>query len=110
MWIELLDQNLGTLTTDQLTRDAIVSKGQQFMQLGVEVNEDLSVKEETWKGRLFACGDVLTGHNFANERSGAGIAAASCISGRKTCSSSIRRRKDMATQDFSKYIIGQPTV
>nr|WP_288555857.1 FAD-binding protein [uncultured Mediterraneibacter sp.] len=77
VWIELLDQNLGTLTTDQLTRDAIAPKGQQFMQLGVEVNEDLSVKEETWKGRLFACGDVLAGHNFANERSGAGIAAAS---------------------------------
>jgi len=73
-----LDQNLGTLTTDQLTRDAIAPKGQQFMQLGVEVNEDLSVKEETWKGRLFACGDVLAGHKFLQmKRSGAGIAAAS---------------------------------
>lgn len=77
VWIELLDQNLGTLTTDQLTRDAIAVKGQQFMKLGVEVKDNLSVKDEAYNGRLFACGDVLAGHNFANERSGAGIAAAS---------------------------------
>jgi anaerobic glycerol-3-phosphate dehydrogenase B subunit len=77
VWIELLDKKLGGITADLLDRGAVSTSGQEFLRMGAEVNEDMSVKDEKYSGRLFACGGVLAGHNSASERSGAGIAAAS---------------------------------
>lgn len=76
VWIELLNEHLGKVTTDMLDRNAVNPSGQKFMNMGVEVNSDMSVKNENYAGNVFACGDLLAGQNFANERSGAGIAAA----------------------------------
>lgn len=76
VWIELLNEKLGKITTDQLDRDAVHKAGQEFMRMGVEVNDDLSVKNEAYSRCVYVCGDVLAGHNFANERSGTGIAVA----------------------------------
>ena len=77
VWIELLDQKLGTVKTEQLDRDVVAPGGQDFMKMGVTVHTDMSVQDERYQGRLFACGDVVAGHNFASERSGTGVAAAS---------------------------------
>lgn len=89
VWIELLDQHLGKVTTDQLDRDAVNPAGQDFMRMGVEVNDDMSVADTKYNGRVFACGDVLAGHNFASERSGAGIAAASAYLAGKNAAAKI---------------------
>lgn len=77
VWIELLNQKLGTVKVEQLDRNAVSPSGQEFMRMGVEVNADMSVKGEAYGGKVFACGNVLAGQNFASERSGAGIAVAS---------------------------------
>lgn len=79
VWIELLDKKLGKVEPDQLDRDAVSKSGQGFLKLGVEVNADMSVKDEAFGGRVYACGNLLAGQNFASERSGAGIAAASAF-------------------------------
>ena len=42
-----------------------------------------------YNGRVFACGDVLGGQNFASERSGAGIAAASAYLAGKNAAAKI---------------------
>lgn len=89
VWIELLEQHLGKVTTDQLDRDAVHSAGQDFMRMGVQVNTDMSVVDTKYNGRVFACGDVLAGHNFASERSGAGIAAASAYLAGKNAAAKI---------------------
>lgn len=89
VWIELLDERLGGITTDLLNRDAVSTSGQEFMRMGVEVNADMSVKDEKYNGRIFACGAVLAGHNFASERSGAGIAAVSAYLAGKHAASKI---------------------
>lgn len=79
VWIELLDKKLGKVEADQLDRDALSKSGQGFLKLGAEVNADMSVKDEAFGGRVYACGNLLSGQNFASERSGAGIAAASAF-------------------------------
>lgn len=89
VWIELLDEKLGGITTEILDRDAVSGSGQDFMRMGVEVNTDMSVKNEKYNGCVFACGDVLSGHNFASERSGAGIAAASAYLAGKNAAAKI---------------------
>lgn len=87
VWIELLDKNLGTVPAEKLDRNAVSGAGQDFIRLGVEVNDDMSVADEKYKGQLFACGNVLAGHNFASERSSVGIAAASgYLAGKKAAS------------------------
>lgn len=84
VWVEVLNKNLGMVTAGQLDRDVVSTGGQEFMRMGVTVNEDMSVSDEACRGYIFACGDVMAGHNFASERSGAGIAAASaCLAAKK---------------------------
>ena len=77
VWIELLNQKLGRVEADQLDRDALSKSGQGFLKMGVEVRSDMSVRDEAFGGRVYACGSLLAGKNSASERSGAGIAAAS---------------------------------
>lgn len=89
VWIELLEQHLGKVTTDQLDRDAVHPAGQDFMRMGVQVKADMSVEDKKYNGRVFACGDVLAGHNSASERSGAGIAAASAYLAGKNAAAKI---------------------
>lgn len=89
VWIELLEEKLGGITTEVLDRNALSRSGQDFMRMGAEVTDDLSVKDEIYNGRLFACGDILAGHNFASERSGAGIAAASAYLAGKNAAANI---------------------
>lgn len=89
VWVELLEQHLGKVTTEQLDRDALHPAGQEFMRMGVQVKEDMSVCDTKYNGRVFACGDVLGGQNFASERSGAGIAAASAYLAGKNAAAKI---------------------
>ena len=89
VWVELLEQHLGKVTTEQLDRDAVHPAGQEFMRMGVQVKEDMSVCDTKYNGRVFACGDVLGGQNFASERSGAGIAAASAYLAGKNAAAKI---------------------
>jgi len=77
VWVELLNQKLGAVEAAQLDRNAVSAAGQDFIRMGVEVNKDMAVQDASWKGHIYACGNVLAGQNFASERSGAGIAAAS---------------------------------
>lgn len=77
VWVELLNEHLGKVTEELLDRDAVTPSGQEFMRMGVQVNEDMTVRDKTYNGQVFACGNILAGHNFASERSGAGIAVAS---------------------------------
>ena len=75
IWLNLLEENLGEVTAEQLNRNPVYGAGQDALRLGASVHEDLSVKNEKFEGRVFACGDFLAGHNSASERSGAGVAA-----------------------------------
>lgn len=75
MWLNLLEENLGEVTADSLNRNPVHGAGQDALRLGAAVNADLSVKNEKFAGRVFACGDFLAGHNSASERSGSGVAA-----------------------------------
>lgn len=84
VWVELLNQKIGTVPADDLDRNAVSKSGQDFIRYGVRVNGDMSVAKEGYAGRIFACGNVLADHNFASERSAVGIAAASAyLAGKK---------------------------
>ena len=61
---------------EQLNRNAVSSSGQPVLRMGAAVNSDLTAKNESGRGRVFVCGELLAGFNSANERSGAGVAAA----------------------------------
>ena len=75
IWLNLLEENLGEVTAELLNRNPVYGAGQDALRLGASVHADLSVKNEKFKGRVFACGDLLAGHNSASERSGSGVAA-----------------------------------
>ncbi|MDD3404014.1 MAG: FAD-binding protein [Hespellia sp.] len=77
VWIELLNQKLGSVVVDQLDRDAVNPKGQGFMRMGVDVADDMMVAEGQYNGRIYACGSILSHQNFASERSSVGVAVAS---------------------------------
>lgn len=83
VWVEVLNKNLGMVAENQLNRDVVNASGQDFMRMGVTVNADMSVADQDYKGKVFACGNVVAGHNFASERSGTGIAAASAYQAAK---------------------------
>jgi len=76
IWLNLLEENLGQVATDILNRNPVHGSGQEVLTLGASVNEDFSVKGDKFKGRVFACGDLLSGFNATAERSGAGVAVA----------------------------------
>lgn len=75
MWLNILEENLGEVTVDALNRNPVNAGGQNVLCLGASVNADMSVKDEKYVGRVFACGDFIAGHNSASERSGSGVAA-----------------------------------
>lgn len=74
-WLNLVEENVGQVTAEDLDRNPVNTKGQDALRIGVSVNADLSVKNEKFGGCVFACGDFLAGHNSASERSGSGVAA-----------------------------------
>lgn len=76
VWIKLLEEELGKVHAEQLNRNAVSSSGQPVLRMGAAVNSDLTAKNESGCGRVFVCGELLAGFNSANERSGAGVAAA----------------------------------
>ena len=76
VWLDLLEENLGEVPASQLNRDPVYGGGQDVLKWGADVDADLAVKGDQYKGRVFACGDFLKGFNAATERSGSGVAAA----------------------------------
>lgn len=76
IWLNLLEEDLGTVAAETLDRNPVSTTGQDALRMGASVNSDLSVKNEKFGGCVYACGDFLAGHNSASERSGAGVAAA----------------------------------
>lgn len=83
VWINLLEQELGQVAPEQLSRNVVDGAGQDVLRMGVACGSDLAVLDESLNGRVFACGEVLAGFNSASERSGAGVAAATgCKAGR----------------------------
>ncbi|MDO5146217.1 MAG: FAD-binding protein [Eubacteriales bacterium] len=89
VWIELLNQNLGQVGVDLLDRDVVNGKGQDFIRLGVEVDEKMAVADEAYKSRIYACGNLLAGQNFASERSGVGVAVSSAYMAAKSAAASL---------------------
>lgn len=87
VWIELLEEHIGKVTIDQLNRNAVNPSGQDFMRIGTKVDENMAVLNPKFDKKVYACGDILAGHNFANERSGSGIAiATACLAGKNAAS------------------------
>ncbi|WP_270395512.1 FAD-binding protein [Mediterraneibacter massiliensis] len=74
-WLNLVEENVGQVTAEDLDRNPVNTRGQDALKIGVSVNENFTVKNNKFGGCIYACGDFLAGHNSASERSGTGVAA-----------------------------------
>ena len=75
LWINLLEEELPYITTDQVERAFLDPKGHDFTRVGAKFDGEL--KADKFDGSVFVCGSLLAGANAINERSRGGIDVAS---------------------------------